>query len=759
MGSTLEPSHLTVLVPARNAAHLLPGWLDSVSRYADTVIALDDGSTDETRTLLEAHPVVAQVLTNPVRPTYHGWDDLENRQRLVYAALSRGARWLLFLDADESLDDGDWRALQSFLASEAQAGFAYGFQVFRMIEELGTYDPHSLWVFRLFSATDAIHPLGSRRLHFVPVPSEIPRRNWLFTSLRLRHVASMTADHRAARFQKYLEADPDNDFQDDYTNLLSEPSLVQPWPDRQNDLPVLLGTEGRFADRHIEAFDPDRPVLSAVVIAQDDEDRIEASLDALALQDLDEPFEVIVICSGTDRTYELARQHSPSVRAVQLPARALPGEARNAGLWMARSDYVSFPGSHIRLLPDALAERLATHDEGWDMVAGSVTNGNTTAAGWASYILDHSTKTPSRPEGQFTGVPGSASYVTADVLGVGGFPPNIRTGEDTAVNLALHQTGRRTYFNPRISFVHTSPSVTTLQLVHHHFQRGRARGRMTRRRFDRPDFRQVRTNLDLPRRRLATIDRAMPLAGEQLQDLYRGRIRMMVAAGALGAATGAWFELLKRTPSPNATVSTSTEPESPSGPWLILSGRPGEAKHGLLASGRSAHAVQCLTTLLRYARSVCEVRPVLAPIVTSAMVTAESGGTFTTNLGPSSVEAYAKAARDAGVRFALQIQPGAKDLLDIVDEWGDLVIDESAGVYFDLRPPLAFNDQASQLSDVIAALTERGVHEPLVLVRGIDTVPAGIVGVGVPLDLRVPGTPYPHELLASGVRPDAVVYE
>ena len=79
--------------------------------------------------------------------------------------------------------------------------------------------------------------------------------------------------------------------------------------------------------------------------------------------------------------------------------------------------------------------------------------------------------------------------------------------------------------------------------------------------------------------------------------------------------------------------------------------------------------------------------------------------------------------------------------------------------YFDLRPHLAFNDQATQLSDVIAALTERGVHEPLVFVRGLDTVPVGVIAVGVPLDLRVPGTPYPHELFANGVRPDAVVYE
>lgn len=753
-----DRSHLTVLVPARNAGHLLPDWLDSVARYADSVIALDDGSTDDTRAVLEGHPLVAQVLTNPIRPTYHGWDDLENRQRLVYAALSLGAQWLLFLDADESIDDGDWKALHGFLQHEAQPGFAYGFQVFRMIEEIGEYDPHSLWVFRLFAASDATQPLGSQRLHFVPVPSGIPRRNWLFTSLRIRHHASMTAEHRAARFRKYQEADPDNEYQGDYTNLLREPTLVQPWPERSPGLPVLLGTAGRYADQYLAGTEPERPVLSAVVIAQDDVDRIGSSLDALLAQELDEPFEIIVICSGTDGTYEAARRHSPLVRAVQLPARALPGEARNAGLWMARGEYVSFPGSHIQLLPDALAERLRTHEEGWDMVAGSVTNGNTTAAGWASYLLDHATKTPARPEGEFTGVPGSASYLTDDVISLGGFPPDVRTGEDTAVNRALHAAGRRTYFNPRISFVHTSPSVTAPQLVHHHFQRGRALGRMIRRRPTRPDIAQVRKNLDLPRRRLATIDRALATAGPDVQIRYRGRIKLMVNAGALGAASGAWFELLKWSSRPESAVPVNSEPASPSGPWLVLSGRPGECSHGLLAGGTSKHAVQRLTTLARYARSVTDVRPVLAPIATSAMVTAESNGTFTTELAESTVNAYAAAARTAGVRFALQIQPGAADLLEVLDRWHELLADDTVGVYFDLRPELAWCNQADRLDDVVAHLAARG-SPPLVLVRGLTAPPPGVLDAGTPLDLRTPGTPFPHELLGTGARPDVLVYE
>jgi len=71
------------MIPVRNGGRLLVNWFASVERLADEVIALDDGSTDQTGEILRDHPLVSRVLANPARPDYQGWDDRANRTRLL----------------------------------------------------------------------------------------------------------------------------------------------------------------------------------------------------------------------------------------------------------------------------------------------------------------------------------------------------------------------------------------------------------------------------------------------------------------------------------------------------------------------------------------------------------------------------------------------------------------------------------------------------------------------------------------------------
>jgi len=228
----------------------------------------------------------------------------------------------------------------------------------------------------------------------------------------------------------------------------------------------------------MENLDHFCPILSVIVISQNDRERIQEVIDALVQQQLKELFEVILVNSGNDGTAEFVKERYPAVRVIHLPEPALPGKARNAGLQVVRGTYVSFPGSHIVVPPNSLQHRVDAHEKGYVMVTGAVFNGTRSWAGWASYFLDHWIALPGRPSGQLEAAPAHCSYMTAPLKAIGGFPEDRRTGEDTVVNNRLFELGHKAYFSPNIVITHKSPCVNPWVLARHHYLRGRGLGRM-----------------------------------------------------------------------------------------------------------------------------------------------------------------------------------------------------------------------------------------------------------------------------------------
>jgi glycosyltransferase involved in cell wall biosynthesis len=226
------------------------------------------------------------------------------------------------------------------------------------------------------------------------------------------------------------------------------------------------------------AEQPVSPLLTAVVIARNDEDRIELAVSSVVEQKCPEAFEVIVVVSGSDRTADIVRERFPQVRVVEVPGVALPGRARNEGLRRARGRFISFPGSHVKLVPGSLAARMTAHQAGWAMVTGSMVNGTRSWAGWASYFVDHAAVLPARPSVQLDEAPHHCSYETSALLDAGGFPEDMRTAEDTAVNMDLFSRGYTAFRERSILLIHHSPCTTTRKLVAHHFTRGRGGGRL-----------------------------------------------------------------------------------------------------------------------------------------------------------------------------------------------------------------------------------------------------------------------------------------
>jgi glycosyltransferase involved in cell wall biosynthesis len=300
----------------------------------------------------------------------------------------------------------------------------------------------------------------------------------------------------------------------------------------------------------IATLEPGPPVLSAIVISQNDLDRIEEVMDALVRQRVDQPFETILVNSGNDGTAEFVKERYPEVHVIHLSEPALPGKARNEGLKVARGQFIAFPGSHTVVSANNLQSRIDAHERGYAMVTGSVLNGTRTWAGWASYFLDHWVALPNRPSAQLGAPPSRCSYMRGPLLAVGGFPEDRRVGEDTVVNNKLFALGHKAYRSAKVECIHRSPCRTPLLLLRHHYERGLGFGRILREepgsaRNLKARFRRIRWLLTrYPVKRVYGITKSVLRWGKPMRRYFVLSLPL-VMAGTLSAALGAVVYLLR----------------------------------------------------------------------------------------------------------------------------------------------------------------------------------------------------------------------
>jgi len=230
---------LLALLAVRDGMRYLPGFLRNVAPQVDGIIALDDGSSDESPQLLTQNESVIELIRIPgCRPT---WDEVGNHRLLVAAALRHQADWVICVDADERLErEFRIRAERVIARGNLLGCSAFALRLRELWDEPGQYRADGIWgrksVARLFQARPD-HDFDTASLHSSKAPHQ-GRRWGQFprADLNIYHLAMLRPEDRAARRQRYELADPDKKWQSiGYEYLTDVRNLkLQPVPPRRS---------------------------------------------------------------------------------------------------------------------------------------------------------------------------------------------------------------------------------------------------------------------------------------------------------------------------------------------------------------------------------------------------------------------------------------------------------------------------------------------------------------------------------------------
>jgi glycosyltransferase involved in cell wall biosynthesis len=117
---------------------------------------------------------------------------------------------------------------------------------------------------------------------------------------------------------------------------------------------------------------PEPPAVSVIIPARDSEPTLDRTLTSICQQELDRPFEVLVVDDGSrDETAAIASRYEPLVSVISLTQALGPGAARNRGAEVARGSVLAFTDADC--FPDRrwLEHGLAALEHA-DMVQGRV---------------------------------------------------------------------------------------------------------------------------------------------------------------------------------------------------------------------------------------------------------------------------------------------------------------------------------------------------------------------------------------------------
>lgn len=223
-----ERYDLVVLAQAHNEEKLVARFLSEAGAVADGIIFLDDGSTDRTNELAVHEKVILKLR----KRRHEGFNDLANRNLLLAFAELIPARWFLFLDIDEIVEDRCRAELKKTVEKSGvdiiEVGIVnlWGDEDHVRVDLPPPLVNGVLWRPRMFRKKKKMRIISEKPLHFdlIPYATEKITRG----RIMVRHYASVTKERRIMRYERYRREDPNHLSQSSYDHIISEKVVLKP---------------------------------------------------------------------------------------------------------------------------------------------------------------------------------------------------------------------------------------------------------------------------------------------------------------------------------------------------------------------------------------------------------------------------------------------------------------------------------------------------------------------------------------------------
>lgn len=219
------------LLQFRNEERFIRGWLENITPAVDGIVAVDDGSTDETFNIISAHDKTLEVIRGP---RGREWDEYTNQVTLIKTGRRYGADWFLCLDADERIEDRLCKDIRSILVQADRSNVdAFSLQLRDLWNDRFHYRIDGMWAnrgrYRLFRNVNTHTKFDPRRIHRHWLPLEILTNIQIVgvaIPYAIYHLRMIKLEDRIARYQRYTSIDPNNTLQrQGYGHLIDEANL------------------------------------------------------------------------------------------------------------------------------------------------------------------------------------------------------------------------------------------------------------------------------------------------------------------------------------------------------------------------------------------------------------------------------------------------------------------------------------------------------------------------------------------------------